>query len=392
MGKRIGIDARFYGSLGKGLGRYTEKLIENLERQSPPSWEFVVFLRRENFDEYTPHHPGFRKVLADYTWYGFGEQILFPIMLLSYRLDLVHFPHFNVPIWYPKKFVVTIHDLILLHFPTVRNTTRRTFIYALKFLAYKAVIASAVRRSERVITVSRFTEADIAREYPHAVGKIVMTYEGVDDRCFLVSEDDARKIFHRAGMLLSGPEATALRGILSSYLLYVGNAYPHKNLEVFLALADRFPDICFVLIGKKDFFYRRLERKIVRAGVTNIRLVGFVPDRELSVFYRYAKGYVFPSLYEGFGLPPLEAMAYGIPVIAADRGSIPEILGDAALLFDPADEHGLERSVKQLFSDRSVSDRMVRRGFERLGRYRWNDMAERMIVVYADIFEENLQS
>jgi glycosyltransferase involved in cell wall biosynthesis len=386
MKKRIGIDARFYGSLGKGLGRYTEKLIEHLEQQAPAGWEFFIFLRRENYDEYVPANPAFRKVLADYGWYGFGEQVLFPILLLSYRLDLVHFPHFNVPVLYPKKFVVTIHDLILLHFPTVRNTVRTTSAYRLKFLAYKLVIACAIGRSELVLTVSKFTAADIAKEYPRATGKILVTYEGVDERCFFVPEQEAREVFRRAGMLLSERETPSLRDILPTYFLYVGNAYPHKNLEAFLPLAKRFPDVRFVLVGKDDFFYRRLGKKIAREGMTNILLASFVPDRELSVFYRYASGYVFPSLYEGFGLPPLEAMAYGIPVLASDRGSLPEILGDAALLFDP-DGRELRMMIGDMLSDRSVSEHVVKKGFERLPRYRWAVMAEETIAAYAGILE-----
>ncbi len=384
MKKRIGIDARFYGSLGKGLGRYTEKLIEHLEEQAPDQWEFFVFLRRENFGEYVPRNPVFRKVLADYGWYGFGEQFLFPLLLLRYRLDLVHFPHFNVPVLYPRKFVVTIHDLILIHFPTVRNTTRTTLSYALKFLAYKSVIARAVRRSRRILTVSRFTANDIAKEYPEAEGKVLVTYEGIDDRCHAVPEGEARRIFAAEEPSLVGKDSGPLRDILPRYFLYVGNAYPHKNLEAFIPLAKAFPDVLFLLVGKEDFFYRRLGKRIARAGVTNIRLVGFVPDRELSVFYRFAAGYVFPSLYEGFGLPPLEAMAYGTPVIASDRGSLPEILGDAAIPFDP-DGSGLEGSVDLLLTDVSVSERLVKKGFGLLPKYRWADMVEATVAVYGDI-------
>ena len=150
---RIGIDARFYGSSGKGLGRYTERLIEALEREDEKN-EYVIFLRRENFDEYQPYSKRFTKVRADYAWYGFAEQFLFPWQLWREQLDLVHFPHFNVPIFYLGRFVVTIHDLILLRYPTVRNTTRLTIWYWMKFLVYRMVIRVACFRARRVITVS----------------------------------------------------------------------------------------------------------------------------------------------------------------------------------------------------------------------------------------------
>ena len=126
---RIGIDARFYGSQDKGLGRYSQKLLENLEKIDGGSdREYLVFLRQKGFEQYQPGASNFKKVLADYPWYSWSEQILFPWRLYRYHLDLVHFCHFNVPIFYWKKYVVTIHDLILFHYPTVRNKIGRAHV------------------------------------------------------------------------------------------------------------------------------------------------------------------------------------------------------------------------------------------------------------------------
>lgn len=373
---RIGIDARFYGSVGKGLGRYTEKLVTHLERIASSEDEFVVFLRKENFDEYVPSRSSFRKVLADYPWYGFSEQLLFPALLRRERLDLVHFPHFNVPILYRRPFVVTIHDLILLRYPTIRNTTRDVVTYRLKFFVYRLVIASAVRRARKILTVSHFTEKDILKEYPDASGKIAVAYEGCE-----LSE---RSGDHQGKNRGSGG---ASRGILPPYFLYVGNAYPHKNLEAFIPLAKRFPDVRFVLVGKEDFFYRRFRRKVSVAGVGNIVFPGFVPDRELSDLYRDATGYVFPSLYEGFGLPPLEAMLLGTPVIASSRGSLPEVLGDAALFFDPGDPGDFERKVGALLSDKALAESLSKKGLTHAEKFRWEDMAKASLQAYHAVTE-----
>jgi glycosyltransferase involved in cell wall biosynthesis len=370
---KIGIDARFYGSIGKGLGRYTEKLVRYLEKIASPEDEFFVFLRSENFDDYEPSIPNFRKVLADYRWYGFGEQFLFPVFLSRFRLDLVHFPHFNVPVPYRRPFVVTIHDLILLRFPTVRNTAGSRLVYRFKYRAYRFVIASAVRRAKAVLTVSDFVRRDMAAIFPESEAKTVVGYEGCD---FPTSPREADS------------ESSRNRGILKPYFLYVGSAYPHKNLEAFIPLSRRFPDVRFVLIGKHDYFYRRLMREVSDAGVENIVFPGFVPDAELSEWYEDATGYVFPSLHEGFGLPPLEAMSLGTPVIAADRGSLPEILGDAALFFDPDDGDDLAEKVGQVLRDRDTADSLSRKGKERVSEFRWEKTAEVTMKTYRSVLGE----
>jgi glycosyltransferase involved in cell wall biosynthesis len=214
---KIGIDARFYGPIGKGLGRYTQKLIENLEKFDNEN-SYFIFLKKENFDEYVPKKPNFKKVLADFRWYTFSEQIKFPILIRKYNLDLMHFPHFNVPILYSGKFIVTIHDLILLHFPTIRSSTLSPFVFKIKFLAYRIVIRLAISRSEKIIAVSNFTKNDILKNYSDINSeKIEVTYEACEDFCMLSPNKDE--------------EIISKYGIRKPYIMYVGNAYPHKNLE-----------------------------------------------------------------------------------------------------------------------------------------------------------------
>lgn len=381
---RIGIDARFYGSVGKGLGRYTEKLIERLETLDPDN-EYVIFLGRENFSEYVPKNPRFRKALAEYPWYGFSEQFLFPILLLRSRLDLVHFPHFNVPFWYPKRFIVTIHDLILLHYPTLRNTTRPALLYAIKFAAYRLIIALAIRRAEHIVTVSHFTEQDILKRYPAAHGKISVTYEAADPLCQLLSLQEEGELFRRLGLLGTEREdspARITRDILQPYLLYVGNAYPHKNLEALLQAATLFPAYMFVLVGKEDHFYAHLKQAAQKRGLSNVIFTGFVDDRGLNTLYRFASCYLFPSLYEGFGLPPLEAMARGLPVLSSNQGSLPEILGDAARYFDPHTGGSLEAELAKILDSQTVRRDLSLRGYQQAARYSWETMATETLAIY----------
>lgn len=386
---RIGIDARFYGSVGKGLGRYTEKLIERLESLDSGN-EYVVFLGRENFDEYAPKNPRFRKALAEYPWYGFSEQFLFPILLLRSRLDLVHFSHFNVPFWYPRRFVVTIHDLILLRYPTLRNTTRPALLYSVKFAAYRFIIACAIRRARHIITVSHFTAGDILKRYPAARGKISVTYEAADPLCQLLPPEDERMLFDRLGLLGTERErlpAKITRDILYPYLLYVGNAYPHKNLEALLHAAASFPGYRFVLVGKEDHFYARLKRTAEQGRLSNVIFAGFVDDRGLNALYRFATCYLFPSLYEGFGLPPLEAMARGLPVLSSDQGSLPEILGSAARYFDPHTEGSLESELAKILDSETLRTELARRGYAQAARYSWETMAADTLAIYQQNIE-----
>ncbi|MDO8565682.1 MAG: glycosyltransferase family 1 protein [Candidatus Moranbacteria bacterium] len=381
---RIGIDARFYGSVGKGLGRYTEKLIEHLESLDTDN-DYVVFLRRENFDEYVPKHARFRKALAQYAWYGFSEQLFFPFRLLSFRLDLVHFPHFNVPFLYPKRFIVTIHDLILLHYPTFQNTTRTKFFYWLKFAAYRFVIAAAIRRALHVIVVSHFTERDILDRYPRARGKVSVTYEAADASCQILPTQKRGPLFDRLGLLRGAPvdaRGVVTRDILKPYLLYVGNAYPHKNLEALLRVAPLFPAYQFVLVGKEDYFYRRLKKTVEEQALRNVIFAGFLGDQELSTLYRFALCYVFPSLYEGFGLPPLEAMAHGLPVLSSRCGSLPEILGDAARYFDPHMSGSFETELSEMLRSEAVRQELSLRGYRQVARYSWDRMALETLRLY----------
>lgn len=369
---RIGIDARFFGSVGKGLGRYTQKLIEKLEEISSENGnEYFIFLGKENFHEYVPKSSNFHKILVDARWYSLIEQMKIPFILLSYKLDLVHFPHFNVPVLYRKKFIVTIHDLILLHFPTLKASSLNFFFYWLKFLAYKFVIGSAIKRAERIITVSNFTKNDILGNYAINPDKLSVTHEACDDFCS-VSTESLEKVLRKYG-------------IIKPYLLYVGNAYPHKNLE---RLIRAFPKLNapkglkLVLVGRIDYFYSRLQNIINEEQIKDILLPGFIPDRDLDIVYKNALLYVFPSLYEGFGLPPLEAMAKGLPVVSSDHACMREILGDSAFFFNAGSEGGIAAGINSILKNDSLRSELIRKGYSQIKKYSWERMARETLRIY----------
>ena len=367
----IGIDARFYGSIGKGLGRYTQKLIQHLEQIDEEN-QYVIFLRKENFDEYQPFNQKFTKVLADYRWYSFSEQLFFPHQLKKYNLDLMHFPHFNVPLLYSGNFVFTIHDLILTHFPTLRATMHNRVWYWVKYGAYKLAILSAVHRAKKIITVSEFTKNDILKKYQQAKGKVIVTYEACDELC-RVAPGNSHNILVKYG-------------IIKPYLLYVGNAYPHKNLEkmveAFEKISLEFPDMQLALVGKEDFFYTRLKKFVDQKNIANVHFLGFVSDQDLDMLYRFAKAYVFPSLYEGFGLPPLEAMAKGAVVISSDHACMQEILGSAAFYFDAKSVEKIAKGVLRVLNDKNLQQQLVQEGYLQVRKYSWNRMALETLQIY----------
>jgi glycosyltransferase involved in cell wall biosynthesis len=337
--------------------------------------EYCIFLRKDNFEEYKPENPKFKKILADYRWYTFSEQFFFPFLLYRYKLDLVHFPHFNVPVLYWKKFVVTIHDLTLIHFPTVKNSTLNPLFYRLKFFIYKLVIRSAIKKSLAIIAISNFTKEDIINNYGILLkNKIVVTYEACEDFC-MRSVDENVDILQKYG-------------IIKPYLIYVGNAYPHKNLDrlvfSFARVLKEKKDLRMVFVGKNDYFYENLRGLVKKEEVGNIFFLSDVSDYELDILFHNSLSNVFPSLYEGFGLPPLEAMSKGVPVISSDHPCMREILEDSAHFFDGKDIFSIEKAIRTIIEDEGLRKSLIEKGYKQIRKYSWKKMAQESLRIYLD--------
>lgn len=176
--KKIGIDARFFGPKDKGFGRYTENLVKNLEKIDKNN-QYFIFLRKDSWEEYQPENQNFKKVLMNYKWYSWKEQFLMARKLKKHKLDLMHFTHFNVPIFYKKDFIVTIHDLTLRYFPTFKKSILNLLIYPFKNLAYRIVFKRAIKNSKEIIAISEHTKQDILKHYGVKSSKIKVIYEGI---------------------------------------------------------------------------------------------------------------------------------------------------------------------------------------------------------------------
>ena len=371
---RIGIDARLYGPK-TGIGRYTQQLIAQLEKIDNQN-EYVIFLRADDWRLYQPSTSNFSKQPVKPRYYSLAEQIAMPFYIKRARVELMHFTHFTVPLLYRQPFVVTIHDLILLDFPSARATKLSPWLYKLKCHGYLKTLRHAVNSACQIITVSEFTKNRLQTKLSVSDKKITVTYEAASNEMIDVNPPQPVKTSDAVDL--------ARYGVKQPYLLYVGNAYPHKNLprliEAFKEVKKRLPKLQLVLVGQRDYFYDRLRRE--HTGVDGLVLTGFVPDKALTTFYQQASLYVFPSLTEGFGLPPLEAMSHGLPVAAAKAGSLPEVLGEAAAYFNPQDKNDIIKTITNLLVNDKKRLTLANLGKTQVKKYSWRRLATQTLQIY----------
>lgn len=373
---KIGIDARMYGPKQGGLGRYVQQLITHLE-QIDQTNEYIIFLRRENWDEYQPTKPNFHKTLADIKWYGWREQYQLTPIIKRAGVDLMHYPHWNVPLTYHRPFIVTIHDLLLLHHPSRRASTLGWLTYGFKYLIYRLVLHHAITTARQIIAPSEFTKQDIIRTFKTLPDKITVAHLGVSNLTPLQNAT-------------STPISASNAERYKPYVLYVGVAYPHKNLDNLLAAWDIFTknhgdNYQLLLTGPDNYFYHRLRDHIATKKIKNVATLGFTPDDQLTNLYRDASLYVFPSLYEGFGMPPLEAMAYGIPVAASNTTCLPEILQDAALYFDPHSPPAIAEALGVGLDDQNLRAQLKIKAQKLTRFYSWRKTARQTLSIYEKV-------
>lgn len=360
---KIGIDARLYGTKHRGLGRYVQKLVDGLLAIDQKN-QYFLFFTKDNIEEPRFKSSKVKKILLDARWYSLKEQLIATPIIKKTGVDLMHFPHFNAPLAYAGKYLVTIHDLIIDHFPDSRASTLPGWQYQLKLLAYKKVFSQSVRRAQKIITPSNFVKTDLIGLYQVPAEKIRVIYEGY----FLSNNQQAADISRLA--------------ISKPYLLYVGAAYPHKNLERLIGVFKKLNQTRkyqLVLVGKIDKFYERLQKSI---NDQDVILTGYVAEAELKSLYQGAWLYVFPSLYEGFGLPPVEAQAQGLPVAAANRSALPEVLSDSVVYFNPENEEEMLLKIKEAATDELLRKSLIAKGLENIKRFSWEKMVKETLELY----------
>jgi glycosyltransferase involved in cell wall biosynthesis len=317
----------------------------------------------------------FRAVPDGSPGYSIREQITVPRDLRRERADLFHAPHYVLPPLTPCKSVVTIHDCIHLRFPQYLPN-KLGYAYA------RGSLWMATHQSNRILTVSEASKRDILNYFTVPPGKIDVIYNGIDERFSeLPAEDDVERVRER--YQLDHP-----------FILYAGNIKPHKNLERtieafhLLRRSSEFEQVKFVIIGDEIAKYAALRHAVHRHKLHKyVRFFGFVPDRTLAILYRLAAVFVFPSLYEGFGLPPLEAMASGTPVITSNVSSLPEVVGDAALLVDPLQPEAIADAMRRVLTDSTLRADLRDRGLARARQFSWERSIRRVRDIYGEVLE-----
>ncbi len=361
-----------------GIGTYIRNVVRTLARLDRDSKYFLIGSPAK-VAECGPLPPNFHAVALDGRDDTIKGNLDFRAIVRRLGCDVVHIPHL---FWIPRglgcPYVLTVHDL-LEHMYGSHNAS--SFRRSLHFYMTRRVL----RKAARVIAVSQFTRNEIEKLLAIPDARIEVVYNAIDER-FLhghATEADRELIAQR--YLVNHP-----------FILYAGAIRPHKNvvriIEAFSALKNElqkeqlFPDLKLIIIGDDLSSHPRLRRTVVRGGVQNdVRFLGFVPIEVLRIFYDVAKVFVFPSLYEGFGLPPLEAMAHGTPVVASNTSSLPEVAGNAALLVNPENVFEIQRGLQRALVDPAMRAQMKQRGYEQAQRFSWTASVSRILEIYREV-------
>ena len=368
---RIGIDARLFGTAqAAGIGTYTEELVGNLLKADPDN-QYTVFVTPDTAEVFPFYAANLTKRAVPFRHYTIAEQLFYPRLLHRTNLDLVHYTNFNTPILFRRiPSVVTIHDLTLWFYPGRKHNS------PLHRWAYRYIIKQSCLNATRVIAVSEGTKRDIISYLGVPEDKIDVIYEGVSPR--LQTSSDPK----RAEMIKSK------YGISAPFFLYVGQWRNHKNLvrliQAFAVLRRRYGlEHQLVLVGKQDPLAPEVPDTIKQLGLQDaVILAGYIADHDLADFYTAAEAFVFPSLYEGFGLPPLEAMACGTPVISSNASVMPEVLGQAALYFDPLNVEDIAAKLYQFATSFKTRQELKEHAAQQIKKYSFARMAKETLAVY----------
>jgi glycosyltransferase involved in cell wall biosynthesis len=359
--KKLCIDARMWGIAHTGIGRYVENLIDHLPQSRDVEVSLIV--SPDTYRE--PKLEKYPRYIANKHPYTIASQFEMLRLWFQIRPNLLHVTHSSIPVFWPGRMVVTFHDLIR-HISKGRDTTTKNYaLYHLKYVGYLVVDRLALLRARKIIVPAMYWKNIIVEKFHLSPDRVVVTYEGVDSA---IKKTVTKKNF----------------GMSKPFVVYTGNLYPHKNIPVLLnAVKLLNGEVGLALIGARSVFTEKARLMVQRMGVDKyVHLLGKLTDQELSQVYSQASAFVFPSLIEGFGLTGLEAMAVGLPVIAAYASCLPEIYGQAAEYFDPQSPSDLSEKIIRVVSDPDLRTQLIKNGLAKVKEYSWDKMAAETWSIY----------
>jgi glycosyltransferase involved in cell wall biosynthesis len=360
----IAIDARFINS---STGRYCERLLHYLQTTDTFNRYSVLVLKKDR-DYWKPFSKNFEVVVADYRNYTFAEQFGFKRFLTALNPDLVHFGMPQQPIWYKGLAITTFHDLTLTK---PHDSGKNKLFFFIKQTVGKYVFKKAAQKSAHIIAISEYTKKDL--------------------QAFTAVPEEKISIVYEAGETTIG-SATPYAVPFKRYILYVGQQSNYKNLkrlgDAHQKIRETYPELGLVLVGKKDTAAQKNEAYFNEKGYTGIHFTGFVEDAQLNWLYQQAEAYIFPSLMEGFGLPGLEAMAHGVPVISSDATCLPEVYANAAHYFNPNDTVSMVHSIAEVLSNPTLKEQLITNGYQRIKNFSWKRMAIETHSIYEKVLKD----
>jgi len=364
---RIALDVRKINDFG--IGTYIRNLIKHLPLVDPDTQYFALCYPRDEA-HVRSLHPACTPVPVSSPNYSLTEHVAIPAALRRLRVQLYHTPHYVLPLLTPCPSVVTVHDVIHLLFP--QYLPSRFAIHYARFM-----IRRALEKAELVLTVSDSSKRDLLTFFEIPPEKIVVIPNGIDSSVTAdVPVEELARVKERFQ-------------IFGRTALFVGNIKPHKNVERLIAAFAKVrehedcKDLTLIVVGDDISKYPSLRRTVERHRVRgHVRFFGFVPEPTLVALYKIADVFVFPSLYEGFGLPPLEAMANGTPVVTSNISSLPEVVGEAALTVDPYNIDKIAAAIRQILNDHDLRSRLITDGYERVKQFSWQGSVNRVHHAY----------
>lgn len=364
--RHIIIDARLYGSKHTGIGRYTKNLLIALTKLPDfKKYKFTLIIYKNlEYEIKKDLSDNFNYVSTNIQHYSLKEQLFLPFLIYKLKPDLVHFTHFNKPIFYFNKSVVTIHDLIK-HFSKGKDTTTKNqFLYQIKYFFY-LVLTRIVIIKNQIIVPSNYWRDFLIKKYNLKKSHVITTYEAVDP-IFLANAKNE--------IIIKNPQ---------NYLVYTGNLYPHKNIIVVLKALQKLSDIKLKIICARDFFSEKLLKQINHLHLKKqVEFLGYLDDQQFKEVYKNALALIHPSLMEGFSLTGLEAMALNCPVVSSNSSCLPEIYGDSVLYFDPNNSDELVQKINRLKNNSELRQKLINLGHQQVKKYSWNKTAKETMAVY----------